>query len=63
MVGSRIVGPEKTGITNAENLTIIDKCIENLTKGTMKGRIGDYLGGSPGVESSDVEVTELSAKA
>lgn len=61
-MGRRIVDPKKTGITNAKNLTIIYKSVENLTKGTMKCGIGNYLGRSPGVESSEVEVTELAAE-
>ena len=62
VVGRRIVVPKKTGITNAKNLTIIYKSVENLTKGTMKRGIGNYLRRSPGVESSEVEVTELAAE-
>ena len=62
VTGRRIVDPKKTGITNAKNLTIIYKSVENLTKGTMKCGIGNYLGRSPGVESSEIEVTELAAE-
>tara|TARA_B100001939_G_C16725272_1_gene523043 strand:+ start:239 stop:580 length:342 start_codon:yes stop_codon:yes gene_type:complete len=62
VLGRRIVDPKKTGITNAKNLTIIYKSVENLTKSTMKCGIGNYLGRSPGVESSEIEVTELAAE-